>query len=90
MSNRNPFQHAAIELANQTMARREPVVREVDSMHDIDAKPLSYFAAPFRDMLLELIQCGEADFVICADKLYVLRSTVEPYLPSGVDWDDLA
>lgn len=90
MPNQNPFQQAAIEMSDRARARREPWVREVDSLDGVDAKPPSFFAAPFRSMLLQLIRSGEADFVICADKLYVLRSTVEPYLPGGVDWDDLA
>jgi hypothetical protein len=89
MSNRNPFEHAAIEMACQAKARWKPTVREVESIDGFDAKPLSFFVIPFRSMLLELIRSGEADFVVCADKIYLLRSTVEPYLPGGVDWDDL-
>lgn len=85
----NLFQRTAMEIAKQAALRRTPEVQIVPSLDGIDARPLSYFSAEFRTLLLELICCGEADFVICDDRLYILRGTIDPYLPGGVDWDDL-
>jgi hypothetical protein len=86
----NPFQQAAEDISAMHNRSRDPAPRFVTSRDGIDAQPLSFFSESFRLLLLKLLGDGQADFVVCEDKLYILRSTVEPYLPGGIDWDDLS
>ena len=90
MKNLNLFVQAALEIRQHRASKRASVARIVTALDGIEAKPLSFFSEVFRLFLLDLIRDGEADFVICEDKLYLLRSTIEPYLPGGLDWDDLS
>ena len=90
MPNLNTFQLGATAIPAPC---RDPRLahkgRLVTSLDGIDAKPLSWFSAQFQELLLEQISTGEVEFVVHIDRLLILRSAIEPYLPAGVDWEDL-
>jgi len=90
MPNLNTFQLGMTDIPapsrNFRLAHKGRIVTSLDG---IDAKPLSWFSVHFQELLLDQISTGEVEFVVHIDRLLILRSAVEPYLPAGVDWEDL-
>ena len=86
MTELNAFQQAAIDMS-VGIGRRIKRGRVVSSLDGIRAKPMSWFVEPGQTLMLDLIARGEIAFVVCDDVLLIPIDEIDPYMPSGHEWE---